>query len=788
MFAIQRFDGSAAQAQSSEAHGGAAPSNLDRRIALLNQRKAEALAAKVSDEAKADESTVNVGGLKIHPSRLAASHILRQSERKARSSLSGTVKEKTKAKQRYLNRKKDRRKKRKVVTALQNASKKKKTGVTGAEVAEHRVEDGNATANSSDDADSTSGGESEVQGQQQEGDSSSPADVEMTEGHGEMSDSSKSEIPVIKDEEEAALMRLPTAQSTSQASKRDLAAQGLPAGLANPTLVNAAQTSTLVSSTAEQPLGLISDSMRRQLDAIGIQSWFAVQTAIIPKLLEHPSAYDLYPDKPPGDICVSAPTGSGKTLSYVVPIVEVLRHRVCRRVRALILLPTRDLVHQVRETLEAVSKASGLTYATLTGQRSFAHEQAQLVDAPTGLLKQYIPGLLASLPGSQEEREMLVNASQQSDSDHLGIESKVDIVIATPGRLIDHMDQTPGFTLQHLRFLVIDEADRLLSQSFQEWLPRILDAIDPRAQKQTRGVVDQTKFESALHPAWLLEQRHRQRDATAAMLQRREHSVQKLLFSATLTRDPAKIVELRLRDASFISVEDSVDGERQAGVDWQDSFALPATLTEHLLVTSTADKPLDLLYLLYLREPEPLRQVLCFTKSVESAARLVKLLEFFDNAWRLTHADHKALAVREHSSELRGSQRSALLNDIKSGSVDVVVCSDIIARGIDLPDVRHVVSYDAPVDMAKYVHRVGRTARANRQGDAWTLVEEQEARHFKQMIKRAGRQQKMNRTRLPKSFKQKTDGQQTSYIEMHSAYKSALSQLEEHFSSSRSRT
>ena len=67
-----------------------------------------------------------------------------------------------------------------------------------------------------------------------------------------------------------------------------------------------------------------------------------------------------------------------------------------------------------------------------------------------------------------------------------------------------------------------------------------------------------------------------------------------------------------------------------------------------------------------------------------------------------------------------------MLRQFKQGQIDLLVCSDLISRGIDLPDVRHVVSYDAPVDMAKYVHRVGRTARAGRTGDAWVLVEEHE--------------------------------------------------------------
>ena len=80
--------------------------------------------------------------------------------------------------------------------------------------------------------------------------------------------------------------------------------------------------------------------------------------------------------------------------------------------------------------------------------------------------------------------------------------------------------------------------------------------------------------------------------------------------------------------------------------------------------------------------------------------------------------------------------------------MDVLVCSDLIARGIDLPDVRHVISYDVPVDMAKYVHRVGRTARAGRVGDAWSLVEEQEVYHFKRMLSEAGQLEHIQRHKV----------------------------------------
>ena len=120
--------------------------------------------------------------------------------------------------------------------------------------------------------------------------------------------------------------------------------------------------------------------------------------------------------------------------------------RIITRLRGLVVLPTRDLVHQVREVFEQFSRGTGLRIGTATGQHSFSHEQSTLVD--------------------------------ESEADLLGGSSRVDILIATPGRLMDHLKATPAFTLQHLRFLVIDEADRLLNQSFNDWLKTVLNHIE----------------------------------------------------------------------------------------------------------------------------------------------------------------------------------------------------------------------------------------------------------------------------------------------------------------------
>lgn len=786
MFSVQRFGGHATGSN----HEG--KTNQVDRITLLNQKAAEARQQQPIIGSPGPSSS----GPKIHPARLAASQALKQSERKLRSSLQGGAKEKTKAKQRYLNRKKDRRKKRKAVEAIH---KKKDKPQSVSEDGLSATKEPNIPSSASESSDDHSDPDSDASS---DSTASTPskkdADIltdqdqdtglnskEMIESHGGADRDTRHEEPLklsvverdaalaeeaaeetraaearadaqmdVNQTHDDALTRFPAPRATRQASRQDLAAQGLPEGLAKPQLVHASMTAK-VSKNEHHVLNTISDWMKGRLGKQGITEWFAVQTAIVPQLLGQPQSYNLYPDPPLGDVCVSAPTGSGKTLSYVVPIVEVLRLRTHRRLRALILLPTRDLVHQVRDTLTGVSKGTGLSIASLTGQQSFAHEQNVLIRSGEPF-RRNIPGLVEERLTAQDQD---INQDQkESGQDYFS--SNVDIVITTPGRLVDHLDNTPGFTLQHLRFLVIDEADRLLSQSFQEWLPRVLAAINPKDTPLP-------STETIMAPAWRT-QKLASGPTVPFLHPQKEPSVQKLLFSATLTRDLARIVALNLRRATFVSVEDNELAD--AGTkEWQDSFALPASLKEHMFVVPSTEKPLQLLQLLFEREERPLHQVLCFTKSLESSSRLCKLIDFFQEAQNLS----QRLVVRQYSSELPAGERIALLDQFSSGQVDVLVCSDVMARGIDLPSVRHVVSYDTPTNMANYVHRVGRTARAGRVGDAWTLVEEQEAHHFTLMMRRAQRWSHMDKIRLSKP---------DPYAAIQDAYLKALGRLESIYS------
>lgn len=627
-------------------------------------------------------------------------------------SVSG-AKPKTKAKQRYLKTKKERRKARKAAGPRPFGEGKKKRA-EGYRKRRTEKQDASESENGKDDAMNSE--------EESESDDSSAHDTSVAEAMQDttMEDAHQPASPRHMDDESLQgtsrepsrspspspqyLYRFPRPQQTAEADAHLLASQGIPEALLHPTDVATSATQALDTPHAGVHL---SAATRDQLSQLGITEWFAVQASVMPELLGDERQRQLYmPYTPPSDLCISAPTGSGKTLAYTVPIVDILRTRTVVQLRALIVVPTRDLAVQVREVFDAVGKGSGLRVATITGNHSFRHEQEQVGHA--------------------------------------------DVLIATPGRLVDHIRGTPNFTLEHLRFLVIDEADRLLGQSFQQWVSIVLDALDV----PTRGsTVCAPQALWSKEPAWMHDD-----------VQVPRHSVQKLLFSATLTRDPAKIGALRLRTPRFIRVR---EGECDAG-----AFALPATLRQHMHIVPTSQKVLYLLHLLH--GGSGMRHALCFTKSVDAANRLVRLIAFFEDAWS-KHAGQSPLRVRFYSSDLRTSERKHMLREFERGDVDVLVCSDLIARGIDLPDVAHVVSYDVPVDMAMYVHRVGRTARAGRTGDAWSLVEEQEVYHFKRMLRDGGQLERVERHKVKESALEP-------YMP---AYKEALAQLASVYSQQR---
>jgi len=337
---------------------------------------------------------------------------------------------------------------------------------------------------------------------------------------------------------------------------------------------------------------------------------------------------------------------------------------------------------------------------------------------------------------------------------------------------------------------VIDEADRLLAQSFQDWLSHVFAATRPPlgvedvfnkyhgpSFQDMEGASSALPRADALAPAFLHPQDNTLQVRTD-IDEKREPSCQKLLFSATLTRDPSKLAALNLHNPKYFVVQGRAEAPTaNADVDMEQSgvldlvmekFSMPTTLTEHMIVCESAQKPLMLLHLVY---SQGVANALVFTKSAESTTRLVRLFEFFGSAFAvgIEGGSKTQVVAKAYSSDLSPSERRGILERFRNQEIHILVCSDLISRGIDISHVSHVVSYDAPVDMRKYVHRVGRTARAGRAGDAWTLVEEQEARYFKLMMKDAGRLEKIKRMRVSDK----------DVAPLRSAYENALGQLKE---------
>lgn len=168
-----------------------------------------------------------------------------------------------------------------------------------------------------------------------------------------------------------------------------------------------------------------------------------------------------------------------------------------------------------------------------------------------------------------------------------------------------------------------------------------------------------------------------------------------------------------------------------------------------MIVTDSMKKPLIMFHLVHSHN---VTNALVFTKSAESTTRLLRLFEFFEEARTAAAGNNQStttpIIAKAYSSDLGFQERKTIMEDFKMQKVNMyvqplqllrliwphshihalyrLICSDLISRGMDISHVSHVVSYDAPVDIRKYVHRAGRTARAGREGDAWTLVEEQE--------------------------------------------------------------
>ncbi len=528
------------------------------------------------------------------------------------------------------------------------------------------------------------------------------------------------------------------------------------------------------------PLG---DAILSNLNKQHLEESLPVQTTVLPLLLNGEGHHD-------GDVCVSAATGSGKTLAYVVPMVEALKDYQATKLRGVVVVPTRELVSQVRQLCEVCVAGTSLKIATAAGSKSIKDEQKILVteeeiyDPKEYERQQAAPVDWSTFSLEKLMKEAARNSQQASMHFVRRFRSNVDILITTPGRLVDHLRSTTGFSLDDVSWLVVDEADRLLNESYQEWVGAVIPALQSHAATSKRDEI--LRYMRLKVP---------------------KRVVRKVLLSATMTRDISKLNSLDLDNPKLVILGNSgmesvavksedVNGvEKDSAPDAEGAFHLPLSLSEFAVpVKDGYEKPLYLVQLLRSRIfnqtaqdlrlvkpssfvnktsqtledtdsslsnassdsdtssestassalsfalrsssflaktqrssklPHPSSEthpkVLIFTRSTSAATRLSRLLA-------LLHCSFTPSTLTRSTSSSASSRRA--LKAFLSGASSILIATDRASRGIDIPNLTHVISYDVPTGALTYVHRVGRTARAGKEGSAWTMVEHREGKWF----------------------------------------------------------
>ncbi|MCJ1475497.1 ATP-dependent RNA helicase ddx51 [Lambiella insularis] len=527
----------------------------------------------------------------------------------------------------------------------------------------------------------------------------------------------------------------------------------------------------------------LSDPTVATLAATGYSQAFAIQTGVLPLLLPGPHRHD-------GDLCISTATGSGKTLAYILPMVESIRAKSVTKLRGLIVVPTRELVTQVRETLQLCITGTHIMVGTAVGSKTLKEEQNLLVSRG----QKYDPRGYRDLQLKRMDGEDdLMNWNDDWDSPEndadvtldytVDYTSKVDILVCTPGRLVDHIKSTKGFTLDYVQWLVIDEADRLLDESFQQWIDIVLPALHVLPKRDNWIKVVQDLFRM-----------HETRD------------IQKVILSATINRDISKLMALHLKRPRLVVLDgentlavpgtDNAENQTFGAAIHQADVDLPFTLKETAVpVKNAEDKPLYLLEILSgqddllrsrtknafdkIKDREAtLKTDLSLSSSDDLSSETTSSGSGSDSATSSSVSDLKNRAeaslpfasssthgtlifTNNNENALRLARLLALLRPVwgpqigtltkstatstgrktlaafRKRKISVLIASDRASRGLDIEDLAQVVNYDMPTSLTSYVHRVGRTARAGKSGVATTLVAHHEARWFWNEIARS---------------------------------------------------
>jgi ATP-dependent RNA helicase RhlE len=318
------------------------------------------------------------------------------------------------------------------------------------------------------------------------------------------------------------------------------------------------------------------------------------------------------------DVLAGAQTGTGKTAGFTLPLLQLLSQTKSntqkREVRALILTPTRELAAQVGESVSTYGKYLDINSTVIFGG---------------------------------------VGINPQISA----LKKGVDILTATPGRLLDHIGQKT-LNLSHVEFLILDEADRMLDMGFINDIKKVLSLLPKNRQN--------------------------------------------LLFSATFSNEIKKLADGLLNNPILIEVAKRNESSAQVT---QKVYTLDKERKKDLLV--------------HLINEDKMQQALVFTKTKHGANKLSE---------HLIRCGISSAAIHGNKSQ---SARTKALDDLKKGSVRILVATDIAARGIDIDQLPHVINYELPNISEDYVHRIGRTGRAGNVGIAISLVCGEELEYLK---------------------------------------------------------
>lgn len=321
----------------------------------------------------------------------------------------------------------------------------------------------------------------------------------------------------------------------------------------------------------------------------------------------------------------------------------------------------------------------------------------------------------------------------------------MDILIATPGILMDLINKNSDeFNLNYLEVLIIDEADRMMNETQFQWLKSIEYSVYGSNEKY---------YCSCLVKNFQLEKNYNIDSLCACSIFNQNNSsktIFKILFSATFSTDLEKIDNLSLYNPVLLNFNlENITNSKPKQI-------IPENLKEMMIINDKDKKPLILWYLV---KNLQYKRILCFTNSILNAHRLFKLLKLLPE-----------LVVREFHSKQDMRQRSKTLKKFENGLIHILVSTDITARGIDIDGIDCVINYDVPRNDTAYIHRIGRTARAGKQGTAITLISPEQLKHLNIILRRAHKDSPKHIEKFPVK---KSD-----LKELIPIYQNALKQLE----------